>query len=61
MIVLLIGGFRSSDGEGSKDKITVKREMETILPMKNFTNHNSIGSGFDFDFGEFIVIGINNQ
>ncbi|OIP72891.1 MAG: hypothetical protein AUK48_10845 [Oscillatoriales cyanobacterium CG2_30_44_21] len=56
--LFLTGGFRSSTGEGKKDKTIVKREMEAILPIKNFMNHNSIGSGFDFDFGEFIVVKI---
>ena len=55
---LLFGEVRSAAGEGSKDRTTVKRDMETILPMKNLANHNSIGSGFDFDFGKFIIVGV---
>jgi hypothetical protein len=46
--VLSCGELRKPDGEGRKDRITVSKAIETMLPIKNLANHNSLESGFGF-------------
>ncbi|PZV17403.1 MAG: hypothetical protein DCF20_06085 [Pseudanabaena sp.] len=56
--VLICGELRNPDGEGRKDSATVNSAIATILPMKNFANHNSLTSKLwlGLRFGEDIVI-----
>ncbi len=54
--VFSCGEFRDPEGEGKKDKTTVRRAIETMLPTKNLANHNSLASGFGLKLGEDIII-----
>ncbi|GBO54442.1 hypothetical protein APA_2390 [Pseudanabaena sp. lw0831] len=45
---LICGELRKPDGEGRKDRSTVRKAIETMLPIKNLANHNSPESGFGF-------------
>ena len=53
---LICGELRKPDGEGRKDRNTVRKAIETMLPIKNLANHNSLESGFGFKLGEDIII-----
>lgn len=56
MVVFSGGALRSPDGDGKKDRSTVRQAIATILPTKNFANQNSLTSGLGLRLGEDIMI-----
>ena len=54
--VLIGGELRDPDGEGRKDRSTVRQAIDTMLPIKNLANHSSLTSGLGFKLGEGIMI-----
>ena len=62
---LFWGWVRNPDGDGKNERITVRKAIDIMLPMKNFANHNSFvcsfRSWFGFVFWEGIWEGIEED